>query len=211
VLVPKGVTKRRPITVTALLDAALALFAEQGFGATSIPEICARAGLTKGAFYSNFSDKDELFLALFDREWNLRLARLQEALPPGRDPVATLSDPALLPSVVNEADRRWLLVSAEFGLHAVRRPALARILLEHEARGRAAMAGLLTEALAAAGRVPVLPVEDLTRLIVTVVEGENLHTLTERAAGYAQSTTAHWKIVETLINRLSALGGDTDD
>jgi AcrR family transcriptional regulator len=208
--VPKGVTKRRPITVTALLDAALALFAEQGFGATSIPEICARAGLTKGAFYSNFSDKNELFLALFDREWNLRLERLRQALPPGRDPVATLSDAALLPSVVDEADRRWLLVSAEFSLHAVRRPALARMLLEHEARGRAAMAGLLTGALAAAGRVPVLPVEDLTRLIVTVVEGENLHTLTEHAAGHAESTTARWEIVETLMNRLSASGGDTD-
>jgi hypothetical protein len=73
------------------------------------------------------------------------------------------------------------------------------------------MAGLLTEALAAAGRVPVLPVEDLTRLIVTVIEGENLHTLTERAAGHTESTTARWKIVETLMNRLSAPGGDADD
>ncbi|WP_297618331.1 TetR/AcrR family transcriptional regulator [Nocardia sp.] len=208
---PKGVTKRRPITVAALLDAALALFAEQGFGATSIAEICARAGLTKGAYYSNFGDKDELFLALFDREWTVRLERLRLALPSGGDPVATLSDPALLPSVVDEAERRWLLVSAEFGLHAVRRPALARMLLEHEARGRAALAALLTEALAAAGRVPLLPVEDLTRLIVTVVEGENLHTLTENAAGYAESTTARWELVETLMNRLSAPGGDTDD
>lgn len=181
--------------MTALLDAALALFAEQGFGATSIAEICARAGLTKGAYYSNFSDKDELFLALFDREWNVRLQRLRQALP----------------SVVDEAERQWLLVSAEFGLHAVRRPPLARRLLEHEARGRAALAALLTEKLAAAGRVPLLPVEDLTRLIVMVVEGENLHTLTEHAAGHTESTTARWGLVETLMDRLSAPEGDIDD
>ena len=66
---PRGITKRRPITVTALLDAALELFADRGFGATSIPDICARAGLTKGAFYSNFTDKEALFLALLDRSW----------------------------------------------------------------------------------------------------------------------------------------------
>ncbi|MET9490534.1 TetR/AcrR family transcriptional regulator [Nocardia sp. NPDC006630] len=208
---PKGVTKRRPITVTALLDAALALFAEQGFGATSIAEICARAGLTKGAYYSNFSDKDELFLALFDREWNVRLQRLRQALPSGTDGSAALSDSALLPTVMDEAERRWLLVSAEFGLHAVRRPPLARMLLEHEARGRAALAAVLTEALAAAGRVPLLPVADLTRLIVMVVEGENLHTLTEHAAGHAESTTARWGLVETLMDRLSAPEGDIDD
>ncbi|MFE2994691.1 TetR/AcrR family transcriptional regulator [Nocardia sp. NPDC059246] len=207
---PKGVTKRRPITVTALLDAALALFAEQGFGATSIPEICARGGLTKGAFYSNFADKDELFLALFDREWNARLERLRQLLPPDRDPAATLSG-AVLPSMVDEAERRWLLVSAEFGLHAIRRPALARALLEHEVRGRAAMAELLTEALAAKGLVPVLPIEDLTRLIVTVVEGENLHTLTEQSAQRAETATARWETVEILIERLSAPEGDIHD
>ncbi|MFE3055881.1 TetR/AcrR family transcriptional regulator [Nocardia sp. NPDC059239] len=207
---PKGVTKRRPITVTALLDAALALFAEQGFGATSIPEICARGGLTKGAFYSNFADKDELFLALFDREWNARRERLRQLLPPDRDPAARLSG-GVLPSMVDEAERRWLLVSAEFGLHAIRRPALARALLEHEARGRAAMAELLTEALAAKGLVPVLPIEDLTRLIVTVVEGENLHTLTERSAQRAETATARWETVEILIERLSAPEGDIHD
>ncbi|MFJ4650097.1 TetR/AcrR family transcriptional regulator [Nocardia sp. NPDC088792] len=206
---PKGVTKRRPITVTALLDAALELFAEQGFGATSIPEICARAGLTKGAFYSNYGDKDELFLALFDREWTTRLERLRETFPPGRDVAA-----ALLPVVVTDTDRRWLLVSAEFALHAIRRPALAVRLLEHEARGRSAMAALLTESLDAAGRVPLLPIEELTRLVVTVVEGENLRVLTEQAAGRATESTPRWETVAALLHRLTApreTAGDDHD
>ena len=71
---PRGITKRRPITITALLDAAMELFAEKGYGATSIPDICARAELTKGAFYSNFTDKEALFLALLDRSWARRAA-----------------------------------------------------------------------------------------------------------------------------------------
>ena len=76
---PRGTTKRRPITVTALLDGAMELFAEQGYGATSIPDICDRAGLTKGAFYSNFANKDALFLALLDRSWDQRA----DVDPPG--------------------------------------------------------------------------------------------------------------------------------
>ena len=81
--VPRGITKRRPITVTALLDAAMELFAEQGFGATSIPDICTRAGLTKGAFYSNFANKDALFLALLDRSWARRAEWIRRAMPAG--------------------------------------------------------------------------------------------------------------------------------
>jgi AcrR family transcriptional regulator len=68
----RGMTKRRPITITALLDAAMDLFAEQGYGPTSIPDICVRAGLTKGAFYSNFLNKDALFLTLLGRSWERR-------------------------------------------------------------------------------------------------------------------------------------------
>src|SRR5580698_1973609 len=83
---PRGITKRRPITITALLDAAMELFAEHGYGATSIPEICARAGLTKGAFYSNFANKDALFLALLDRSWQRRAAWIRRALPAGDAP-----------------------------------------------------------------------------------------------------------------------------
>src|SRR5271154_6673616 len=83
---PRGITKRRPITITALLDAAMELFAEKGYGATSIPDICARAGLTKGAFYSNFANKDALFLALLDRSWERRAGWIRRAMAASEPP-----------------------------------------------------------------------------------------------------------------------------
>lgn len=49
-------------TRRALLDAALALFIERGVEATSIEHVTAHAGYTRGAFYSNFTSKEELFL-----------------------------------------------------------------------------------------------------------------------------------------------------
>lgn len=46
------------------MDAARGLFGEQGFYATSLEEIVSEAGMTKGALYHHFSDKEELFLAV---------------------------------------------------------------------------------------------------------------------------------------------------
>lgn len=54
--------ERQQQTRLAILDAAIQLFIERGIDATSIEEVVAAAGFTRGAFYSNFESKDELFL-----------------------------------------------------------------------------------------------------------------------------------------------------
>jgi AcrR family transcriptional regulator len=51
----------------ALLDAARQLFGSQGYGATSTEEIVALAGVTKGALYHHFADKEDLFRAVFEQ------------------------------------------------------------------------------------------------------------------------------------------------
>ena len=200
---PRGTTKRRPATVAALLDAAWELFAERGFAATSIPDICAAAGLTKGAFYSNFADKDALFLALFDREWRSRAERVRRALPSGRELARILDGETGVPLAVVEPDRRWVLVSMEFTLHAVRTPTVAALLAEHEARGRAELAAVLGAALATAGRVPTVPVDELVSLLVALGEGCDIQTLTEQAA--TGTAPAHLTSnALTLVRSLSA-------
>lgn len=57
-------SRRREQTRARLLDAAYEVFGEVGMDAASVELICERAGFTRGAFYSNFDSKDELFLAL---------------------------------------------------------------------------------------------------------------------------------------------------
>lgn len=49
-----------------LVDAAVELFAEKGFAETSTTEIVHRAGLTRGAMYHHFTDKEQLFEAALD-------------------------------------------------------------------------------------------------------------------------------------------------
>ncbi|PSK86221.1 TetR family transcriptional regulator [Murinocardiopsis flavida] len=56
-------------TRSALLRAALAVFAERGYAAATLAGIAARAGLTRGAVYHHFTDKAELFLASIEENW----------------------------------------------------------------------------------------------------------------------------------------------
>jgi AcrR family transcriptional regulator len=202
---PRGATKRRPLTVTALLDAAMELFADQGFGATSIPDICARAGLTKGAFYSNFANKDALFLALLDRSWARRAEWLRRAMTGGWGLVAAADRPAAVPPLV--VDRQWTLVSVEFSLHAIRRPETARLLVEHERRVRAELAVLVTEALERATRVPTLPVDELARMIVAVSEGNDIQALTDEAGGAGTHADLGPRAVAGLLSHFSRPAG----
>jgi AcrR family transcriptional regulator len=71
----------------ALLAAALALFAERGFEATSVEEIATHAGLAVGGFYSYFRSKRQALLVLMDRLL-AELAALSLDVPPGTPPQA---------------------------------------------------------------------------------------------------------------------------
>jgi AcrR family transcriptional regulator len=65
--VPKGDKRQR--TRTALLEAARALVRERGYDQTTIEEVAKRAGMTTGAIYGNFKNRDELFIALGEAYW----------------------------------------------------------------------------------------------------------------------------------------------
>jgi AcrR family transcriptional regulator len=61
---PVAWSERRAHTRERLLRAAWEAGTEKGFHRTTLDEIAARAGLTKGAIYDNFESKDQLFLAV---------------------------------------------------------------------------------------------------------------------------------------------------
>ena len=58
--------QRSEETRTKIMDAAVKLFSTRGFAAASVDDICAEAGISKGAFYHHFESKQALFLALLD-------------------------------------------------------------------------------------------------------------------------------------------------
>src|SRR5947207_3493355 len=72
-----GPERRRPL----VLDAALRLFVERGYRATSMDAIAAAAGVTKPVVYACYPGKQELFRALLDREEERLLEQIGTALP----------------------------------------------------------------------------------------------------------------------------------
>ena len=64
---PKGDKRER--TRAALLEAARALVRERGFERTTLEKVAKRAGMTTGAIYGNFKNRDELFIALGQTYW----------------------------------------------------------------------------------------------------------------------------------------------
>ena len=124
------VTKRRAETKARLLEAAFRVFAAKGFGQTRIDDVCAAAGYTRGAFYSNYASLDELFFDLYDERAAIIAAQVADAL------AAPPLDSSVQPIIERTAatlllDRDWLLVKTDFLLHAARRPELAKRLAEH--------------------------------------------------------------------------------
>ena len=63
-----------------LLDAAVAIIRQKGYAATSVDELCARAGVTKGAFFHHFPSKDSLAVAAVD-QWSQMSIALFTAAP----------------------------------------------------------------------------------------------------------------------------------
>ncbi|HZC17882.1 MAG TPA: helix-turn-helix domain-containing protein [Caulobacteraceae bacterium] len=63
---PQTWARKRSVTRARVLAAAAEVIQEKGFHRTSLDQIAAHAGLTKGAVYSSFASKEELFLAVLE-------------------------------------------------------------------------------------------------------------------------------------------------
>ena len=149
-----------------ILDAASKVFAAEGFAGATIDAIGQAAGFTKGAVYSNFDSKDELFLALLDREFELRGAQIATALESGGDTTLAARDlsRSVLDSVHGHADYYVLFV--EYWLRAVRDPALRERLIARRRVAATDQASHIvgSSATVASGR----QLADLAQLVVTV-------------------------------------------
>jgi AcrR family transcriptional regulator len=107
-----------------VLAAADRLFVEQGFHSTTVDQIAQAAGYTKGAVYSNFAAKEELFFAIYERRMERAVAELERTLARAGDPAEWLQSVVAGTSSRRGRDDRWLSTFFEFWAHVIRRPAL---------------------------------------------------------------------------------------
>jgi AcrR family transcriptional regulator len=100
--------RRREATRRSLLAAATVVFAEHGFHGASLDQVARAAGFTKGAVYSNFESKDDLFLALLEERAQQEMAALRRAVDDDRP-----------------GESAWRALYLEFCLYALRHPPAA--------------------------------------------------------------------------------------
>jgi AcrR family transcriptional regulator len=117
--VPGRRDEQRARTRSELLDAAARVFGARGFHAASVDQVAEAAGYTKGAVYSNFASKEELFLELLDRHLDEAIGALEQLVfdvaPEDRAERFVAQQDRM--SVL---DRGWFLLEAEFLLYAAR-------------------------------------------------------------------------------------------
>lgn len=121
--------KRSEETRSRILTAALDLFAQEGYDATGVSEICQAAGLSKGAFYHHFPSKQAVFLELL----NLWLDTLDEQMVAAQlgaqdVPQALLQMAGLMQGVFEQAGG-YLPMFLEFWRQASRDPAVWQALI----------------------------------------------------------------------------------
>ncbi len=151
--------ERTEATTAALVDAARELFAQDGFAATSLDAVVARAGVTKGALYHHFDSKRTLFSAVYDREQERAAEAIAAAARRKRDPwdAFEAGSRAFLDFTLDPGVQRILLIDAPgaLGWEAMREGERASLEMMEEG---------LTRSIAA-GRIAKRPVGPLAMLL----------------------------------------------
>ena len=137
--------ERTEATTSALLDAARALFATDGYERTSIDAVAARAKVTKGAVYHHFEGKRQLFEAVFRREVDRLTTPLGDAYARKKDPWDGFKAAAraFLDECLDPGLQRIVLLdaSAAIGWERIRRLEAPLLQMMETGIGRAADAG----------------------------------------------------------------------
>ena len=147
----------RQRTRALLLDAAARVFARRGYRGATLDEIAAEAGFSKGAVYSNFESKEELFFALLERRRAEQDAELARA--PQGTPGASTADLGRLAAPVDLDAWEWGLLTLEFFLYAAREHGVRERLAADYRAERSAVAELLVRRRPAATATRLEPAE----------------------------------------------------
>ncbi|MDF2509463.1 MAG: hypothetical protein K0Q52_3322 [Microbacterium sp.] len=169
-------TRSRENTRARLLEAAAQVFAEVGLDGASVEAVCERAGFTRGAFYSNFESKDELFLMLAASVSEVRVSgvrtRVEEltaegALVEGCDPIELVQQIMEL----GGDDRLGVMLLSEIRIRALRDAKFGEAYLAQESEMVASIAQIIDDIVSVSALKLRLPAETAARMLMILWEG----------------------------------------
>ena len=169
---PRRLTRResQEATRTRLIEAAEKIFVRLGFEASSVERIAEEAGFSRGAFYSNFRDKDELFVAVLNRR---RLA-ISDALREifRNEPSASKRLPAVRNWYGHQGQQKqWIILETEFTLRAVRNRAVRLRLAALRRQELETYSTLIAQYFSEIGLPPIDRPETIAVSLMAIVQG----------------------------------------
>jgi AcrR family transcriptional regulator len=193
--------QRSDATRAALLGSASRLICKLGMHGASIDRIAADAGYTKGAFYSHFASKEDMFLAVLDEHFAAEIERLDTVLVGAGDPAEEARHAAegFLANV--DADPNWRGLYQEFAVHATRNEAF-RVEFAARQRGlRERMASVFARWASDLGVTPPVPPADVAAMTFFMADGFLLDRLVDPELDGA----LYGRMIEVFLHGLVAM------
>jgi len=168
-------TRSRENTRARLLEAAEQVFAEVGLEGATVEAVCDRAGFTRGAFYSNFESKDELFLTLAASVGEARLQAVRERVSAlvGENALDDCDPADLVQQIMDSGadDRIGVMMMSEIRIRALRDPAFGSAYLAQEDEMVRSIAAIIQEIIDAGQITLRISADEAARLLMIVWEG----------------------------------------
>ena len=160
--------ERRAETRQALIDAAARVFVERGFVGASVEAIAERAGYTRGAFYSNFASKEELFAELLQQRVYAAYREMAARSAGGERPSMRATGERLA-AIQDHPEGRWLFrLWLELLAHAGRDESFRTIAAEFWRGNRELTATAVQRGFEEAASEPPLPPEWLATAMIAL-------------------------------------------
>ena len=163
--------EKKAETRAALLDAAGRTFGRRGFYAASVEEVAEEAGYSKGAVYSNFESKEDLFMTLLEERplgWVSAISTLlatEEQVEP-----LVLKSGQLMTDLV-ERDREWSLLFFDLWTYASRDRSLERRVAGMYEQSRSQAAQMIEAKSKELNITLPMPAEDIAAAVIALSDG----------------------------------------
>jgi AcrR family transcriptional regulator len=158
-------------TRSSLLRAAAKVFCKRGLEGASIDDVAELAGFTKGAFYANFRNKEELFLVMLDEKFSAELQRLDRALAGTEEPRDEARTAAADFIRFARSDPDWPRLYFQFAAHAARDEDFRQELATRQRAMRERLVKVYERWTAGFPAAPPLPLDDITAMTYFMADG----------------------------------------
>src|SRR5687767_709093 len=192
-------------TRSSLLRSASKLFCRHGLEGASVEDVAQDAGYTKGAFYSNFKSKEELFLVMLDEKFAAELERVDRELAGTGEPDAEARHAA--EDFVRQigSDPEWPRLYFEFVAYAARNEDFRQELATRHRALRARLTEVYERWASTFTTKPPLPIADIAAMTDFMADGFLLDKLVDPELDsrlYATMLTVFFRGLEAMAQEL---------